>query len=729
MRAFCPISKKEEQADGTIKVWGWMSSATPDADGDTILPSAIEEALPEYMKFGNIREMHQPTSAAGVALGAEVQEDGRTRFGAHVVDPIAVKKVKTGTYKGFSLGGDAIGFDPKDDKIITKVVINEVSLVDRPANPDAVFELWKAKKMTTSTKSGVETELAAADELMKMFDAGEVTSSQILALAKAAKKKPKAPYGDVKYADTGYQEDKKPRYPIDTEEHIRAAWNYVHKEANAEKYSSGDLSKVKAAIVAAWKDKIDADGPPSSVEKLQKMSEDMAECMKAYNPECGIEKSNTGTAGATQYDNDPEAVAKAAKSKKEKTEMTAAEKEELEKKEKKEKEEKEASEKDALAKAAQATKTKADQEAEEQAAKDKAETARKAAEKEKALNGGALRKSLMGSPGVVPMLEATDIGMVGTFKAGELTALATIKEIGEDFYKVEVGNCLVEIKTSALMLTGDPGDKPQFIITMDEAQGVDMYQTGEDNTKKAARSGALQKMASKPLQKGMYNVTDLAYLLTGLNSLTSSVTYEQAIEKDSESELPVLLKSWLAAGAALLRTMVEEETKEMVEGVDVETVSFELAARSGTLQKVNALLTEKVQTEDGRRALQKSFGATVEADDEDDAIAAAAKAGDFKQLMKAVNSKVIKVTDGKVRELEKSLHSMQGVLAKLEAQPAATRGILKSVGKNGDTIINLEETGVTPVNYEGKPDPVSTALKKAHANPGRFVPGGRVLEK
>jgi hypothetical protein len=72
------------------------------------------------------------------------------------------------------------------------------------------------------------------------------------------------PYGDVEYADPGYQSDKKKRYPIDTEEHIRAAWNYVHKKENADKYSSADLAKIKARIVAAWKAKIDEDGPPSA---------------------------------------------------------------------------------------------------------------------------------------------------------------------------------------------------------------------------------------------------------------------------------------------------------------------------------------------------------------------------------------------------------------------------------------------------------------------------------
>lgn len=63
----------------------------------------------------------------------------------------------------------------------------------------------------------------------------------------------KMPYGDVTYADPGYQSDKKKRYPIDTEAHVRAALSYINQGGNAAKYSSGDLAKVKAKIYAAAK--------------------------------------------------------------------------------------------------------------------------------------------------------------------------------------------------------------------------------------------------------------------------------------------------------------------------------------------------------------------------------------------------------------------------------------------------------------------------------------------
>jgi uncharacterized protein DUF6582 len=63
----------------------------------------------------------------------------------------------------------------------------------------------------------------------------------------------KEPYGDVKYADPGYQQDGKKRYPIDNEEHVRAAWSYINQADNAGQYSADQLKRIKARIKAAAK--------------------------------------------------------------------------------------------------------------------------------------------------------------------------------------------------------------------------------------------------------------------------------------------------------------------------------------------------------------------------------------------------------------------------------------------------------------------------------------------
>ncbi len=63
----------------------------------------------------------------------------------------------------------------------------------------------------------------------------------------------KKPYGDVEYADPGYQEDGVKRYPLDTEKHVRAAWSYINMPKNQKAYTADQLEKIKAKIKSAAK--------------------------------------------------------------------------------------------------------------------------------------------------------------------------------------------------------------------------------------------------------------------------------------------------------------------------------------------------------------------------------------------------------------------------------------------------------------------------------------------
>ncbi len=61
------------------------------------------------------------------------------------------------------------------------------------------------------------------------------------------------PYGDVSYADPGYQSDRKKRYPIDSASHVKAALAYLAQKANAAKYSAAQLKRVMGRIRGAAK--------------------------------------------------------------------------------------------------------------------------------------------------------------------------------------------------------------------------------------------------------------------------------------------------------------------------------------------------------------------------------------------------------------------------------------------------------------------------------------------
>lgn len=175
------VSKTEELDDGTIKVWGYASSGAEDSDGETVTSDAMKAALPDYLKWGAVREMHQP-KAAGTAIEAEVQADGKTWFGAHIVDTEAVKKVKTGVYKGFSIGGKVTERDELNKSVINGLKLIEVSLVDRPANPEAVLTMYKAEGLEDETPNG--DGISAVDQLAELLNKGEITPERLLEIAK-----------------------------------------------------------------------------------------------------------------------------------------------------------------------------------------------------------------------------------------------------------------------------------------------------------------------------------------------------------------------------------------------------------------------------------------------------------------------------------------------------------------------------------------------------------------
>ena len=116
-------------------VYGYASTESLDSQNEIVKKSALQNALEDYMKYANIREMHQP-SAVGKTKQANLDKKG-LYIAVKVVDDKAWEKVKEGVYNGFSIGGRVL---QQIDNEITDLKLSEISLVDRPANPDAVFD-------------------------------------------------------------------------------------------------------------------------------------------------------------------------------------------------------------------------------------------------------------------------------------------------------------------------------------------------------------------------------------------------------------------------------------------------------------------------------------------------------------------------------------------------------------------------------------------------------------
>lgn len=270
-KLYAEIAKMEAQDDGTVKVWGYASSEAVDSDGEIIAAEAMKAAIPDYMKFGAVREMHG-SNAAGTAIEINVEDDGRTFFGAHIVDPVAVTKVKTGVYKGFSIGGSVTARDELNKSQITGLKLTEISLVDRPANPDAVFTCYKADKPKAeeeADKDDKPSDKSAEDEDDKPKDGD---------------KKPEAEDKD----DKDDKED--------------------DKKDEAEKSASVNLSESEIAILKAVLDKAEkqeavtkADGPVDEAVSKSDKSDDLAKAEMAdalAKAQDALKKSNDALAKA-----------------------------------------------------------------------------------------------------------------------------------------------------------------------------------------------------------------------------------------------------------------------------------------------------------------------------------------------------------------------------------------------------------------------------------------------
>lgn len=170
MRIFGNINKVTEQEDGTLLVEGIASSPNVDDQKEIVTAEAMKAAIPEYMKFGNVREMHDPKKAAGVATEIEVNEEGFTILKALIVDPVAIQKVLTKVYKGFSIAGKVIR-DKLNKSTIIGLELSEISLVDRPSNPDAMFSCYKNSDINPDEEEPAQEEAPVVPEAAQVAEA------------------------------------------------------------------------------------------------------------------------------------------------------------------------------------------------------------------------------------------------------------------------------------------------------------------------------------------------------------------------------------------------------------------------------------------------------------------------------------------------------------------------------------------------------------------------------
>lgn len=138
------IVKMDRDENGDLIVYGKATGPDLDLDEQRCDPGWLKKAMPDWMSWGNVREMHQPVVAG---VGLELTEDGDSWFlKSKVVDANVATKLEAGAYKGQSIGiknakvlKDATA---PGGRIVGGTIV-EVSYVDRPCLPTATCAIVK----------------------------------------------------------------------------------------------------------------------------------------------------------------------------------------------------------------------------------------------------------------------------------------------------------------------------------------------------------------------------------------------------------------------------------------------------------------------------------------------------------------------------------------------------------------------------------------------------------
>lgn len=152
--AYAGDIEKSYDEDGSLIVVGKATGPDLDLDEQVCDPNWLREAMPAWMKFGNLREMHQPV-AAGVGL--ELSSEGDDwHLKSKVIDPMTAAKIEAGALRGYSIGikGAKVVKDASapGGRIVGGTVV-EVSYVDRPCNPTAVTTIAKGAGLSEAVES------------------------------------------------------------------------------------------------------------------------------------------------------------------------------------------------------------------------------------------------------------------------------------------------------------------------------------------------------------------------------------------------------------------------------------------------------------------------------------------------------------------------------------------------------------------------------------------------
>jgi HK97 family phage prohead protease len=292
-RMAASVLEVRDNADG-VTLTGYASTFNDPYDmgwyTETVDPGAFKRTLgqkPDVRLLINHDGLPLARTTSGTLT---LDTDSRGLRVSTVLDPTdpdvaaLVPKMRRGDLNQMSFGFRTIEdawSDNMSKRTMRSLVFNDgdVSVVTYPANPNAsaaIRSAGTAVDAVTSALRHLEQRAASTDDVVAVLQRALGYFSSVDTIVDSAQaelaaalgvpnpddaqdavmdgdRASKQPYGDVPYADPGYQSDGKKRYPIDTEAHAKAAWSYINQGDNASAYTANQLASIKSRIKAALK--------------------------------------------------------------------------------------------------------------------------------------------------------------------------------------------------------------------------------------------------------------------------------------------------------------------------------------------------------------------------------------------------------------------------------------------------------------------------------------------
>lgn len=241
----------------------------------------------------------------------------------------------------------------------------------------------------------------------------------------------------------------------------------------------------------------------------------------------------------------------------------------------------------------------------------------------------------------------------------------------------------------------------------------------KDKEAEKAEQAKFEKAMQSELRKGMYECSQFAQIIAALQGLKTSAAYESYREGDN-SPVPQALDACISMCAGVLKQMIDEEVAEAGETGLPQPV-MEMAEQCGALAKYEGdPLLELVKygarnSSQDKARIDSIHKAVVELGADCSPAMKADAAGDLQK-----SEQMTKLIADAVAPLQKALADADAKIAKLEAQPAAPKVMLRAVSKaedNGQAKVDPTEADLVK-DAHGAVHPAASLIKQAMATGG-----------